>query len=161
MEPRTPNELAVVQKYKSSIPLTEEEITTLRRLRNDSLLDEKTSPVPLKLRGEDFRGIDFFPTQAKYQFRLKFHKYASPEPVPISLSNGQRVDAMRVGYFGFELDGNQIRLYAYKKRLGDTEMFLPFKDKTSGKETYGAGRCLDLYGTSDDNYILDFNLAYN
>ena len=161
MEPRTPNEFAVVQKYKSSILLTKEEITTLHRLRNDSLLDEKTSPVPLELIEKDFRGIDFFPIQAKYQFRLKFHKYANPEPVPISLSNGQRVDAMRAGYFGFELDGNQIRLYAYKKRLSDTEMFLPFKDKTSGKETYGAGRYLDLYGTSDDNYVLDFNLAYN
>jgi uncharacterized protein (DUF1684 family) len=40
-------------------------------------------------------------------------------------------------------------------------MFLPFRDKTSGKETYGAGRYLDMYGTPDDNYVLDFNFAYN
>jgi uncharacterized protein (DUF1684 family) len=161
MEPRTPDEFAAIQKYKSSIPLTREEIITLQKLRNASLLDEEKSPVPLELREKDFKGIDFFPIHGKYQLRLRFHKYASPEPVQISLSNGQKVDALRAGYFAFELEGKQIRLYAYKKHASDTEMFLPFKDETSGRETYGAGRYLDLYGTSDDNYVLDFNLAYN
>jgi len=161
MEPKTPDEFGAVQKYKSSIPLTRKEIITLQKLRNASLLDEANSPVPLELREKDFKGIDFFPIHGKYQLRLKFHKYTSPEPVQISLSNGQKVDALRAGYFAFELDGKQIRLHAYKKHESDTEMFLPFKDKTSGKETYGAGRYLDLYGTPDDTYVLDFNLAYN
>ena len=124
------------------------------------MIDVKSS-IPPESREKDFKGIDFFPIHKKYQFRLKFHKYPNPEPVPISLSNGQRVDAITAGYFSFELDGKQIKLHAYKKRLSDTEMFLPFKDKTSGEETYGAGRYLDLYGTPDDDYVLDFNLAYN
>ena len=161
MEPRTPDDFAAIQKYGSSILLTKEEIITIQKLRNASLLDEENSPVPLELREKDFKGIDFFPILGKYQFRLKFHKSESPEFVPISLSNGQKVDALRAGYFAFELEGKQIKLYAYKKHASDTEMFLPFKDKTSGKETYGAGRYLDLYGTPDDNYVLDFNLAYN
>ena len=150
-----------IQKYRSSILLTREEIITLQKLRNTSLVDEEDSPVPLELRQKGFRGIDFFPILGKSRLRLKFHKYADPELVQILLSNGQKVDVLRAGYFAFELEGKQIRLCAYKKRVSDTEMFLPFKDQTSSKETYGAGRYLDLYGTSDDNYVLDFNLAYN
>ena len=46
---------------------------------------------------------------------------------------------------------------------GDDMMFVPFRDATSGKETYGAGRYLDIprHDDSDDAYMLDFNLAYN
>jgi len=44
-------------------------------------------------------------------------------------------------------------------------LFVPFKDATSGKETYGAGRYLDLEPgrdrTQGEKWILDFNQAYN
>lgn len=161
MQPRTRDEIAAVQKYRSSILLTKDEIITIQKLRNVSLLTEESSPVPLEARQKGFRGLDFFPIDQRYQLRLKIHKFENPEPVQISLSNGAKVDALRAGYFAFELEGEKIKLYAYKKQVTDTEMFLPFRDKTSGKETYGAGRNLDLYGTADDNYVLDFNLAYN
>jgi uncharacterized protein (DUF1684 family) len=46
-------------------------------------------------------------------------------------------------------------------------VFLPFRDETSGTETYGAGRYLldtvkgaDL-GEEGGRLVLDFNLAYN
>jgi hypothetical protein len=32
---------------------------------------------------------------------------------------------------------------------------------TSGNETYGAGRYLDLEAESDGTYVIDFNLAYH
>jgi uncharacterized protein (DUF1684 family) len=38
---------------------------------------------------------------------------------------------------------------------------VPFLDATSGTETYGAGRYLDLEPEDDGTYILDFNLAYH
>ena len=37
----------------------------------------------------------------------------------------------------------------------------PFLDATSGHETYGAGRYLDLEPEDDGTYDLDFNLAYH
>jgi uncharacterized protein (DUF1684 family) len=161
MEPRAEDEVTAVRKYKSSIILTRDEILTIQRLRNASLLSEKSSPIPLEVRERSFRGIEFFPIQEKYQLRLKLHKYEKPETIRISLSNGSEVEGLKAGYFSFELDGKKITLHAYKKHESDTEIFLPFRDETSGKETYGAGRYLDLYGTTDDQYVLDFNLAYN
>ena len=40
-------------------------------------------------------------------------------------------------------------------------LFVPFADLTTGKETYPAGRYLDLHPTSTGFYNIDFNLAYN
>ena len=39
--------------------------------------------------------------------------------------------------------------------------FVPFLDATSGRETYGAGRYLDLEPEGDGTYSLDFNMAYH
>src|SRR6185295_14931363 len=44
--------------------------------------------------------------------------------------------------------------------LGPT-LFVPFLDRTSGSETYGAGRYLDIEPDEDGTYALDFNLAYH
>jgi uncharacterized protein (DUF1684 family) len=39
--------------------------------------------------------------------------------------------------------------------------FVPFVDATSGDETYGAGRYLELEALEDGTFLADFNLAYN
>ena len=44
----------------------------------------------------------------------------------------------------------------FKKHL-----FLPFTDLTSGVESYGGGRYIDLEATDKDTMIVDFNQAYN
>ena len=40
-------------------------------------------------------------------------------------------------------------------------LFVPFLDATTGTETYGAGRYLDLETDDDGTWTLDFNLAYH
>jgi len=74
---------------------------------------------------------------------------------------------VRIGFFEFEIDGTKLRLAAYKSvpppghRHEDHSLFVPFLDATSGKETYGAARYLDLEDRRTDDYVLDFNPAYN
>jgi uncharacterized protein len=59
-------------------------------------------------------------------------------------------------------EGAVVRLHAYRAAEGkDHGLFVPFRDATSGKETYGAGRYLDLEPREDDLYELDFNRAYH
>lgn len=64
----------------------------------------------------------------------------------------------RFGVAQFQVDGvaAQVTLYA---SAGSHELFLPFPDMTSGKETYGAGRYLDLHAHGDE-VVVDFNYAY-
>ncbi len=40
-------------------------------------------------------------------------------------------------------------------------LFVPFRDATSGVETYTAGRYIDLRENTSGFYDLDFNRAYN
>jgi uncharacterized protein (DUF1684 family) len=74
----------------------------------------------------------------------------------------------RYGEVTFELDGKELKLAVYrnKKMLDlsqDTNMlFIPFRDMTSGSETYGGGRYIDCeIPVAGDIIDLDFNKAYN
>jgi len=74
---------------------------------------------------------------------------------------------IRYGTFEFEIDGAPLRLSAYKSvpaaahHHESESLFVPFHDVTSGKETYGAARYLDIEEQPGDEYVVDFNVAYN
>ena len=55
---------------------------------------------------------------------------------------------------------------ARKSNASGVEFFLPFRDATSGNETYGAGRYLDnhrpgLQRLNAEEFEVDFNYSYN
>ena len=90
--------------------------------------------------------------------------YTGDEPshFEIPTSDGRLRPAHRAGTFEFELGGEARHLTAYVLNDGDPAyLFVPFLDATSGTETYGAGRYLDLEPEDDGTYALDFNLAYH
>ncbi len=74
-------------------------------------------------------------------------------------TKGEEQVYRRFGMVRFRVDAQptQVTLFASD---GSHELFLPFRDATSGKETYGAGRYLDLQAR-DDEVVIDFNYAYN
>jgi uncharacterized protein len=67
----------------------------------------------------------------------------------------------RAGIARFEVDGEPAAVTLYASEDMD-ELFLPFRDATSGRETYGAGRYLEVEPPGADGRVLvDFNAAYN
>ena len=78
-------------------------------------------------------------------------------------STGTLRRMQRVGVLEFTLQGPADD--ARRVRRGRHEpietLFVPFADQTTGKETYPAGRYLDLEPTSTGIYTIDFNTAYN
>jgi uncharacterized protein (DUF1684 family) len=112
-----------------------------------------------------FKGLEYFPIDEKYRFIVELKEHNNKEIIKIEDTAGQIRDLMRWGEFIFKIDGKEYRLQAYSNDPLNEELFVPFKDKTNGKETYGAGRYLDLhYGrdtTEDGKWILDLNKAYN
>jgi uncharacterized protein (DUF1684 family) len=80
-------------------------------------------------------------------------------------STGSYAEYLRYGYFEFQIDEKGLRLQAYKQlhtAPGHGErLFVPFRDGTSGRDSYGAARYLDVMELAGDEYVLDFNLAYN
>ena len=122
------------------------------------------SPIPAAER-EAFAGLPYYPVDAALRFDgLRLEPYTGDEPVrfEIPTSDGRLRPAERAGVFRFPLDSDERTLTGYIFEGGDVEsVFVPFLDATSGHETYGAGRYLDLEREEDGTYALDFNLAYH
>ena len=144
-------------------PRTRAQIIEIQNRRTFFLTNNENSPIPREALQKGFKkGLEYFPIDPRYQFKLKLRRYEDPTRVRIALSNGENVEALRAGFLEFELERKKLGLQVYKKRAEDSEVFLPFKDKTSGHKTYGAGRYVDLeVDPDDDSCVLDFNLAYN
>lgn len=124
------------------------------------------SPVPEAERAS-FAGIPYYPVDEALRFDdLTLQPYTGSEPVQFQIptSDGRLRPAVRAGVFRFPLGGDERTLTAYTFEGGADEegsVFVPFLDGTSGTETYGAGRYLDLERDDDGTYSLDFNLAYH
>jgi len=142
------------------------EIEALRREKDYFFREDPESPIPQSLRAR-FVGLAYFPVEPKYRVRAKLVREPNPQRVVMATSKGVPRDMVRIGFFEFEIDGTKLRLAAYKSvpppghRHEDHSLFVPFRDATSGKETYGAARYLDLEDWRTDDYVLDFNPAYN
>ncbi len=122
------------------------------------------SPLPPGERA-GFTGLPYFPVDTALYFEgLTLEPYTGGEPTSFQIptSDGKLRPAERAGTFHFEVGGVACSLTAYVFAGGDTEtVFVPFLDGTTGTETYGAGRYLDLEREDDGTYVLDFNLAYH
>ncbi len=134
-----------------------------RNERDQAFKSNPDSP----LRAEDkarFEGLDYYPINAALRFRLKLNRYPAPERVRMATNTGEFREGLKYGYFEFAVDGQTCRLQAYRmedESPGHAYLFIPFRDATSGKETYAAGRYLDLPENTSGFYDLDFNRAYN
>ncbi|MFL5778316.1 MAG: DUF1684 domain-containing protein, partial [Chloroflexota bacterium] len=123
------------------------------------------SPIPHDER-EGFTGLPYYPVEEDLVFEgLRPEPYTGVEPTTFQIptSDGKLRPARRTGTFTFDLGGEPRRLTAYELEgaHSDGRLFLPFLDTTSGTETYGAGRYLDLEPDEDGTYAIDFNLAYH
>jgi uncharacterized protein (DUF1684 family) len=65
------------------------------------------------------------------------------------------------GAASFTVDGRTYQLEALLESTDANELFFMFKDGTSGKATYGAGRYLYTPLPRDGHVTLDFNVAIN
>lgn len=106
-----------------------------------------------------FHGIDYFPANEQYRVTARF--VPEPRKIPITNIVGQTEPEDSPGYVVFQLHGREYRLYPVYDDPGSKDLFFVFRDLTSGKETYGAGRFLDTAPPQDGKVLLDFNKAYN
>lgn len=122
------------------------------------------SPIPTSERKE-FKGLDYYPPNADYRFELELHEHPEKKRIKMSYTRGEEQKFIRWGEFRFKVGGKEQVLQAYKSDPVEERLFIPFRDATNGKETYGAGRYLDLepetHLTVERKWILDFNRAYN
>jgi uncharacterized protein (DUF1684 family) len=139
-----------------------ESVREYRRRREEYLREDPHSPVPEAER-EAFR-LRHYPPDPAYRFVVPLHEHDPPETVAVKTSTGQEREYLRWGEFRVDLGGDRVAIQAYRSDPDADRLWVPFRDATSGEETYGAGRYLDLeaeHHRTEEGWVLDFNRAYN
>ena len=126
--------------------------------------DSPQSPIPLQER-DSFGGLKYYPLDPSYRFELELQEHDEKQVVRVEATHGGTRDLLRWGEFRFNIGEEEFTLQAYRTDTGTERLFVPFRDETSGKETFGKGRYLDLepevHHTAEGHWVLDFNEAYN
>ena len=135
-----------------------------RRQKDEFFVEAPESPIPPQKRGS-FGALSYFPLDPGVRLEVELQEHKDKQVVTFSSTRGKDQDFLRWGEFRFTIDGKECTLQAYKTVPWESTLFVLFKDATSGRETYGAGRYLDLEPgrdrTPEGTWVLDFNRAYN
>lgn len=124
------------------------------------------SQSPILFEGcSKFTELDYYPPNPDYCFELELHEHCEKKKMEIEDAIGNVRNLIRWGEFHFKAGSEECKLQAYKTDSEEERLFIPFRDSISGKQTYGAGRYLDLnpekHFMPEGKLILDFNRAYN
>ncbi|MFW6159498.1 MAG: DUF1684 domain-containing protein [Planctomycetota bacterium] len=141
-----------------------QEIEASRQQKDQFFALHPQSPIPLEDRAA-FSRLAYYPPDPAYRFDLELREHAEKDVSPVQDTGGNVRPLIRWGEFRFKIDGDTCALQAYKNDAAEGRLFVPFRDATSGSETYGAGRYLDLEPeanlTEDGRWVVDLNAAYN
>jgi uncharacterized protein (DUF1684 family) len=110
---------------------------------------------------KDFKGLSWFEVKEPYRVTARFVPYGTMKPVAVPNILGQTQMMPSPGYALFTVGGKEVRLEGVLEDPHATELFFIFRDLTTGKETYPAGRFLYSDLPKDGQVVLDFNKAYN
>ncbi|WP_312423094.1 DUF1684 domain-containing protein [Epilithonimonas sp.] len=145
-----------------------ENIAAIKKFQKE-LNAEYLNPKKSPLRGDNlknFKKHPFFPINLKYRVTANFIKTENPIPFELPTSSGKFKQYQEYGKATFELDGKAFTLTLYqsldlmKMEKYKDYLFLPFRDLTNEKETYGGGKYMDLKIPSGNEIVLDFNQSY-
>jgi uncharacterized protein len=106
----------------------------------------------------NFPGLGWFPVKEEYRITATFVAYPEPKMISISDVLGDTTPTPSPGYAVFSMRDKQYRL---EPVIEDNQLFFMFRDLTSGKQTYPAGRFLYADLPRNGNVVLDFNRAEN
>ena len=142
-----------------------EAVAAGRSEKDRQFVVDPDSPIPAGLRNA-FHGLDYWPVDPRYRLTVPMKELATKESFTIVTTMGEARPCERFGKLTFTLDGADLGLTVYRLLDGRqsgtaADLFVPFMDATTGKETYPAGRYVNLEEAGDGRYVLDFNLAFN
>ncbi len=133
------------------------DIAALRKAKDEYFRRSHDSPLADEQRG-DFHGLRYFVEDPAYRFEVTLGHDGAGGGDEVEMSDGSSSTMRRAGHVAFRVGGREVKLLAYEQ---GHDLFIPFRDATSGKETYGAGRYVEAEPIGKGRYLLDFNRAYN
>lgn len=143
------------------------EIDASRREKDRFFAASPRSPLPHEQRHGRFSGLRYYPPDPAFRVAAEVVPFARPEVVQMATSTGEIRPQVRYAELCFRLGGRELRLAGFTDphQHRAHALFVPFRDATSGRETYGAGRYLEVelehHADGAHTATVDFNLAYN
>lgn len=114
----------------------------------------------------NFQGLDYFDYNPDLVLEVELERFPEDEPlIEMETTTGGKQRYRRYGRFTVDVDGAQGQATIFINPY-EGDFFLPFRDATSGQESYPAGRYLDshrpgLEDFGDGRFAIDFNYSYN
>ncbi len=141
-----------------------EQLRANREEKDEFFAEHPQSPIPPEER-DDFDGLSYFAPDSTYRTEATVTVHDEPDSVEMETSAETVVRYLWVVTFTFEIEGERHELAGYRQEGDDSRtLFVPFRDKTTGQQTYRVGRYMELEPertlTDGDTVTLDFNLAY-
>jgi hypothetical protein len=143
-----------------------ETLAAFRADRDRLFATHPQSPIPAAERAA-FSGLPYWPYDDAWRLRARLEPEPETAPASLPVSTGDPFAFSRIGWATLDLAPAPRRLAVYWLAGYGGGVFIPFRDATSGTNTYGGGRYLwdsvkgaDL-GSVGDQLILDFNYAYH
>jgi uncharacterized protein len=150
-----------IAQLSYSDSLTKERVDWQKELFETSrfLTDEEKS---------NLERLDYFPIDQEWIIPVTFSRDRG-KPFQMETTTSRKANYRKEGTLTFSMDGKEYQLTIFKNLdLTDPKYknyyFLPFKDATSPKETYGGGRFIEIYqdfSKREVHFLLDFNTAFN
>ncbi|MDP2880378.1 MAG: DUF1684 domain-containing protein [Azonexus sp.] len=126
---------------------------------------DRESRIAARVRDRDwaasqpFAGLDYFDFDPAWQIEAEWQALSPPVRMEVPNVSGD-LKIVEVSHQAvFEVAGETVTLLPMA--VSDKEVFFVFRDRTSGKESYGAGRFLKAIPTVNGKICLNFNCAYN
>ncbi|MFB3903793.1 MAG: DUF1684 domain-containing protein [Acidobacteriota bacterium] len=113
---------------------------------------------------DHFRGLSYFPVDPAFRVEAEVLPDGKITPLTITDTQGWSRPGWKYGQVRFRLERRDLalQLWTFKRDPGpQDEFFVAFRDKTSGNESYGGGRYLDIPFVKSGRTYVDFNQAYN
>jgi uncharacterized protein (DUF1684 family) len=129
------------------------------------------SKSPLKNKDlKSFKGLDFFPVDSSYIITASIKKTPDTPFLGMATNTEEKSYYRKFGILTFTLKDKEMQLTLYES-LEESEnpvfedyLFLPFTDETSGSDSYGGGRYMDVFKSkinTNGTLELNFNNTYN
>lgn len=147
------------------------ELEAKRDEKDQFFAEHPQSPIPPDDR-EDFDGLDYFDPDPAYRVRASVTVHDEPDVVLLDTTAGGEMRYLNVATLAFDverddpdLEDGRYELRAFElEAQADQPLFVPFRDKTTGQQSYSGGRYMELAPERDletgEEIVLDFNLAY-
>lgn len=142
-----------------------------REARDELFRTHPQSPVEPDAR-VTFQGLRYFDPDPSYRVRAHVEPGDGSELLIETGGDDGAIRFRRAARLAFELHGQPCALTVLSLIQYAGGLFVPFRDRTSGRETYGGGRYLFDTAKNTDGLVLevtsgsrdvviDFNLAFN